>query len=578
MAMSLKTADSPPGKKRSLKQQKKLLLRYLEAFHLSETLAELFSSLQQLLQQEFGSVEVRFSVRDVRKNWLTYRFPEPLSGKPIRRGMGLSGKVVEEGKALLFDRPLDEPPDFTSALAAPLYRDHRVLGTVELIERQAGRSFAEEDRQHLEILTPHMAIALNHFVLVEESERKSRIEGRLREVSRKVNATLNLDGILEAMLESLRGLVPYDEAAIFLFGEGDEIERVAALGYESPSNGALDARAQAIFRNWKSSPVVPLLLCSDDCSQALPRIHLEAQSEMIIPLQTGDALMGLFALSNAQPDCYAASDLELLEAFGRLAAQAVERARLHQSLLEKSQLEQEVKIAREIQVRFLPTVMPRIRGVDLAARNLASRMVSGDYYDVIHIVDDQWGLVVGDVSGKGISAGMIMSAFRASLLAEIRNNFNISTILAKVNRLIWETTDPNLFVTAFYGVFDEQNRVLTYSNAGHNPGLLLRASGELERLEAGGTVLGAFPDSVYNESRIAIQPGDLLLLYTDGLSESRDAAGEELGIAGVETLLRRLGGRSATEVAESLIQEVTLMCANGAPEDDVTLMVFKAGV
>ncbi len=272
---------------------------------------------------------------------------------------------------------------------------------------------------------------------------------------------------------------------------------------------------------------------------------------------------------------FAQADLELLEAFAAVAAFAIEKAQLHRSLIEKTQLEQELRIAREIQLGFLPLEMPHISGLQIAARNVASRLVSGDYYDFIPIVEGQWGIVIGDVASKGISAGLIMSAFRASLLAEIRNNFAITTILQKVNRLLWETTPINRFVTAFYGVFDEKARVLTYSNAGHNFPVLRRADGSFRELRTGGLLLGAFEHVQYVEERIHLVPGDLLILYTDGLSEAPGPDGQEFGTEGVTAIMEQCHASSASEIAELLVQQVTAHAESGIPEDDATLMVIK---
>ena len=168
-----------------------------------------------------------------------------------------------------------------------------------------------------------------------------------------------------------------------------------------------------------------------------------------------------------------------------------------------------------------------------------------------------------------------MSAFRASLLAEIRNNFAITTILQKVNRLLWETTDSNRFVTAFYGVFDEEERVLTYSNAGHNFPILRRADGSFHDLQTGGLLLGAFEHVQYVEERVHLHPGDLLVLYTDGVTEAPGPEGQEFGVNGLKTIMERCWRSSASEIADLLVQQATAYSESGVPEDDATLMVIK---
>ncbi|UCF37962.1 MAG: SpoIIE family protein phosphatase [Acidobacteriota bacterium] len=249
--------------------------------------------------------------------------------------------------------------------------------------------------------------------------------------------------------------------------------------------------------------------------------------------------------------------------------QDISRQRDHRAL------EDSVRISRLTQLHFFPESLPHLQGVELAAVNIPSEVISGDYYDFFKIVEGHWGLVIGDVAGKGIPAGLMMSAFRASLLAEVRNNYAVSTILTKVNDLLWETTSGNRFVTAFYGVFDERHRMLTYCNAGHNFPILLRQDGSLQELETGGILLGAFQGSQYEEGHLMLSSGDLLLFYTDGLTEALDEDGKELGRAILPGLLRELSAGSASEIAEELVAYLSRASAEHKPADDVSLIVMK---
>lgn len=237
------------------------------------------------------------------------------------------------------------------------------------------------------------------------------------------------------------------------------------------------------------------------------------------------------------------------------------------------EVEESVRLSRQIQLHFFPQKFPELPGVDLSAANVPSQVISGDYYDFIEIVKGQWGLVVADVAGKGLSAGLMMSAFRASLLAEIRNNYSISTIMTKVNNLLWETSAENRFVTAFYGVFDERQRVLTYCNAGHNFPLLIRSNGAIQELETGGMLLGAFQDCSYQEGRVVFSPEDWLLIYTDGLIDSLSPSGEELGREGLIQFLQSLPKQPASSICQSLIEWTKR--ATLPPGDDISLLVMK---
>ena len=225
---------------------------------------------------------------------------------------------------------------------------------------------------------------------------------------------------------------------------------------------------------------------------------------------------------------------------------------------------------------FLPRSEPPLAGFDVAGLNLPSSRVSGDYYDFIKIVEGQWGVVIGDVSGKGIPASLIMASFRASLLAEIRNNYAISTIMSKVNQLLWESTDANQFVTAFYGVLDESRSVLTYCNAGHNPVILIRGDGSWMKLETGGLVLGAFENSVYQESLIEMNSQDMLLLYTDGVTEIYNEANEEFGVERLLDLVKAHPQLTAKQITTLVQHNVLNFAADQTIQDDFTLVVLKA--
>jgi sigma-B regulation protein RsbU (phosphoserine phosphatase) len=284
----------------------------------------------------------------------------------------------------------------------------------------------------------------------------------------------------------------------------------------------------------------------------------------------------VFTLESREPDVYTAYDLELFEKFTNQVAISIEKARLHRELLSKKRLEQEISIAREIQKSFLPAQNPQIKGFEVAGLNLPSRLVSGDHYDFIKIVEGQWGLVIGDVSGKGIPSALIMASFRASLLAEIRNNYSIRTIMAKVNQLLWESTDSNQFVTAFYGVLDEKRRILTFCNAGHTPGLLIHSDGSSTRLETGGLILGAFEDASYWEGYVQIQPNEILLLYTDGVTEIYDEDEEEFGVERLLELASTHRSSSAQEITLLVKEKILEFAANRTIQDDFTLLVLKS--
>jgi sigma-B regulation protein RsbU (phosphoserine phosphatase) len=184
--------------------------------------------------------------------------------------------------------------------------------------------------------------------------------------------------------------------------------------------------------------------------------------------------------------------------------------------------------------------------------------------------------VIADVAGKGVPAALIMASFRASLIAEIRNNYAIRAIMKKVNKLMTESLDKGNFVTAVYGVLDSRNRILTYSNAGHNPPLLFRQSGEVQELTYGGLAFGIKDDVRYSEQPLHLDPGDSLVLFTDGVTEAQNDKGEDFDNSRLIETFRKNEHKSAHEIVEAITSEVLKFKAEDFILDDLTLMVLKS--
>jgi sigma-B regulation protein RsbU (phosphoserine phosphatase) len=287
-------------------------------------------------------------------------------------------------------------------------------------------------------------------------------------------------------------------------------------------------------------------------------------------------VIGAFNLENDLLDAYRPRDVRILMSLANQAAISVQRARLHREVLTTQRLQHEVELARRIQESFLPHEDPAVAGYDISGRTIPSLEVGGDLYDFIRITRDQLGILIADVAGKGIPAALILATFQAAVRSEVRNQYEMKRVLSNVNRLLCESTRPEQFVTAFYGVLDLSRRVLTYANAGHNPPVLLRAGGKLETLVEGGLILGAFPDARYEQARVDLAPGDILLLYTDGATECVGPGGDEFGVDRLTRILQDRTGDAAAEIRLAMEDEILRHCG-GQASDDVTLVILKAG-
>ncbi len=255
----------------------------------------------------------------------------------------------------------------------------------------------------------------------------------------------------------------------------------------------------------------------------------------------------MFDLESDELDAYSEDDLEVLMLLASQVAIIIDKVMLHEQLIEKQRLETQLEVARQVQLELLPPRDPQLEGFDISAYNFPTEEVSGDYYDWVRIYDDQIGIVIADVAA-----------------------------MSKVNYLLWESIERNQFVTAFYGILDATNRTLAYSNAGHNPPLLIDADGKTRFEERGGVPLGMFRDSRYYEYYATIEPGQMLVLYTDGVTEAMNPSGEEYG--GQRLIAAALRGRhlSARELIDFIHRDVIDWTGGRGAHDDVTFFIIKA--
>lgn len=295
--------------------------------------------------------------------------------------------------------------------------------------------------------------------------------------------------------------------------------------------------------------------------------------EILVPAFAGDRLVGGLVLGPKRSEtAYEGAELEVLQIVAGQMAVQLENTRLYREAIERQRLEEELSVARSIQQRLLPGRVPVFAGYDIAALNQPSSQVSGDYYDFVEL-DGSCGMVIADVSGKGLPASLLASNLQASIRALATRRERPGMIFEAVNTSLYESTDPEHFATAFLAALEPSGR-LVYSNAGHNLPLLRRADGRVEWLEAGSTPLGAFPGMSYDEGEVDLEPGDVLVMYTDGITEAEDALGEFFGEEGLQKTIEGCHAKDAAEIVSCIRQSVARF-ARGAQADDMTLIVVR---
>lgn len=515
---------------------------------------------------------------------VAFDFPE--EGPPVERrlgpGEGLAGQVIAGGNSLRLGerdaRPAGlrgGPEAFRSALVIPLHRRGDPFGAIECLDKHGG-DFTDADFDRLEVAAEGVSFAVDYALLYQEIERRALEKDVLLDIARSLSAPFDLDEVIAAIFQSLRQVVDYDAAAIYLVEpQSRTLGVVSSTGYPEGSDEAFGLQIGQGIVGWVAKTGDPVIVPDVGADRRYVAARPQTRSEVATPMVVEGQLVGVFNLESNIGDAYHEGHLELLSAFAAQAAVAVQRARIGHDLVERRRLERELVIARDIQRTFLPSRAPDVPGFDVAGTSIAHDEVGGDYFDYIAVSDTRLGLAIADVSGKGIPAALIMAGFRMSLLAEIRNEFAIRAVMRKVNLLLHESTERGRFVTAFYGVLDWKNGVLIFSNAGHNPPLLVRRDGSCEPLTEGGLALGVLSDSRYEERPVALQDGDVLVLYTDGVSEAENEQGELFGEKRLEDLVRANANLPAADILKRIVDAVTAWAGAKGPNDDVTLIVVR---
>ncbi|MCJ7498268.1 MAG: SpoIIE family protein phosphatase [candidate division Zixibacteria bacterium] len=563
----------------------KLLNSTLELEELLDIILELIS---KAMEASFSSLSLLDKKTQLLNLYLyTGKKEEEKKKLSLKLGQGIAGWVALNQEQVItnqarkdprFSPELEERLGFRidSLICVPLLRRGKLMGVMVAMNKLYGKEFTPDDLKVFSSLADQVAIALDNSYLYRKAKKETMEKEILLDVDRLISSSLNLDEVLELILDSLKRLVKYDAAAIFLIDkEKREVGEIKTKGFDPAIEPDLILKLGQGLVGWVAVNRQPVIVPDVEKDPRYIEARHETKSEIVAPIITDQRTIGVFNLESDRVNTYDSEDLNLLTAFASHCAVAIERTRLHEEILIKKKLEEELLIARKIQESFLPPKNPELAGLDISGINIPSEQVGGDYYDFIPIVEDQIGIAIGDVSGKGIPAALIMASFRASLKAEIRNNYAIGTIFFKVNNLLYESIERENYVTAVYGVLDIKNKVFTFSNAGHNPPILRREEGTIEYLTEGGVALGILQNHDYKEMVLGLNPGDLILFYTDGVTEAKNKAGEEFGTKRLEEILLENYALKARQIQDKIYQEIKEFTENKPGQDDFTMIVIK---
>ena len=298
------------------------------------------------------------------------------------------------------------------------------------------------------------------------------------------------------------------------------------------------------------------------------------------PLMIRTRLLGILTAYNKRDGTagFTEEDLRLLSIIAAQSAHIIENARLSEEERALGRMREELRLAQNIQHSLLPEQQDLIPGYDVAGRSIPAQTVGGDYYDIFPTHDQQFALCVGDASGKGLPASLFIANVQATLQGQSLWSPSVSMCLQRVNHLLAQRTQKGFFVTLFYGVLNPRSNQFAYANAGHNRPLLRRANGRIERLDLGDVMLGFAPDFSFREDAIVLMPGDTLLMYSDGITEAKNEAGELFEEHRLLTLFEHQTASTAEALVDLVFREVNAFTGNAPQSDDITLLILKRDV
>jgi serine phosphatase RsbU (regulator of sigma subunit) len=566
-------------------------------------LDELLPKIVREIQDRFGYTHVHVLVEQENRDLLFFASTHPLGeawrrrGEHMRYQEGIIGWVAAHAEPLLVADVTKEPryapgPDNAlantrSELAVPLVVGQRVVGVLDVQSDRPG-AFNEEDLFVMKTLGAQIAIAIENSRLFESQQVEAYYLNTLLNVAENLVDQESLDDALTTVVTLTTLLVGVKRAAIFLYDPHAHAFR-AARAYGLPPElqerfehlvFPVNGERQDLFAElWRTREPVAIDNAQSPGADEWNLAELfQLEAVILFPLIARGEMVGALGVDQgSHAHRFSGEEMRVLSGIANQAAVAIERARLDEQAEAKKRLDHELSLARQIQTSFLPHQPPQLPGYDIAAAWHAARQVSGDFYDLISLPHGRLGLVIADVSDKGLPAALFMALTRTIIRTMAIGKPSPREAMERANDVIIADAQSDMFVTAFYGVLDTGDGSLVYVNAGHNPPLWYHhATSTLAPLKEHGIALGIMSNIEQPQAHVRLQCGDVVVLYTDGITDALDESGEEeFGMTRLVEVIREHAGKTAQELTNEILRAVQQF-TQGAPQfDDLTLVVVK---
>lgn len=441
----------------------------------------------------------------------------------------------------------------------------------------------------VEITDAPTSSSLNTIMPIKDILRKTDISTVIRkksknlifsEVAKALMLHVEIPQLLEHIMDLINDYIPLDRGVLMLYdGQPPRLlEKVSRINQEQWKDAKFQISQSIISLvvEKHSSILIPSTHLFDRINRQDSVVTSKIRSAVCVPLWTDDEIIGIvYADRISIQDQFTNDDLKVLTLLSNLAAVKIEQTKSHQQRIETERIQNQLKFARDIQQRLLPQRNPDFENYEIVGINIPCYQIGGDYYDFIEIDPELLGVVIADVSGKGVGPGLYMTNLRGWLYREIHPGHTIETMAADLNNFIHRDTEINDFISFFYGELNKESGELKYINAGHNPPIVISKDKKIHHLESCGMCLGMLPSEKYEIKSKTLEPGDIAVLFTDGIIESRNIKNKEFTEEGLIKLVKKHTKSTASEILETICSEVKAFASGVDQFDDMTLVVIK---
>jgi serine phosphatase RsbU (regulator of sigma subunit) len=438
----------------------------------------------------------------------------------------------------------------------------------------SSRSQMEPDMEHAEAPEDSDRLAQENLRLKRAVEELSI----LNELARDIGASHDSKEIMDKIVSRSLRAVQAEQGVITLLSEDDADPTKTLVRRMGTSREQQAFRPNDSLLGWMYLKKRPLVMNDAHSDERFRGVKWDEsiRSILCVPLMVKSELKGVLTVFNKKDDAaFTDEDQRLLAIIAAQSAQIIENARLYEEEQALIRMKQELMLASKIQLDLLPKECPRVQGYDIAGRSVPAQEVGGDYFDFVELDDGRWGLCLGDVSGKGLPASLLMANLQATLRSQIVLDPSPLACISRTNKLIYRSTDNEKFATLFLGVLNPEKHEIIYSNAGHDYPVLLRENEDSERLKAEGTVVGFIEDYDFEEKSSPMNIGDVVVAYSDGITEAVNSEDEQFGFERLLEVLERDKKLPAGEIIENIVSAVRGHAAGTPQSDDMTVIVIK---